>query len=80
MLKKNGDWMELDIVVNYPYYADLAQIFESGDCTDKGAALISAHMLVTCKTGLTDCSEAFTVPAEHFGSSSSLITNAASLS
>lgn len=45
LLKKNGDWMELGIVVNYPYYADLAQIFESGDCTDKGAALISAHML-----------------------------------
>lgn len=37
--------MELGIVVNYPYYADLAQIFESGDCTDKGVALISAHML-----------------------------------
>lgn len=39
------DWMELGIAVNYSYYADLAQIFESGDCTDKGAALISAHML-----------------------------------
>lgn len=37
--------MELGIAVNYSYYADLAQIFESGDCTDKGAALISAHML-----------------------------------
>lgn len=37
--------MELGIAVNYSHYADLAQIFESGDCTDEGAALISAHML-----------------------------------
>lgn len=37
--------MELGIAVHYSYYANLAQIFESGDCTDKGAALISAHML-----------------------------------
>lgn len=33
------------MALNYSYSADLAQIFESGDCTDEGAALISAHML-----------------------------------
>lgn len=41
---KLGAGLELGIAVNYSYYADLAQI-ESGDCTDKGAAWISAHML-----------------------------------
>ena len=75
-----GERWKMSIAVNYSYYADLTPILSLVTAlTKEQPDFFCTYVTVPCKTGLTDCSQAFTVPVERFHSSSSLITNTASL-